>query len=359
MHEQYASAIDRFRTTAVLVVGDVMLDEYLCGEATRVCPEAPVPVIEIQKRYSVPGGAANVAANVASLGGRALLCSLTGEDTAARQLSDLLLAMGVDNRSLATCQRPTSTKTRIVAQGQQIVRFDHETRRPIDDELEAAVLQRIAATVAHASAIVISDYGKGLITPTLSQHIIALARSQSKPVVIDPKGHDYRHYRGATIVTPNKHEALTAAGVGYGRCETVNEIAAELHRVLEESAVLITQGADGMTLFQQGTIPQHFPAQAVSIFDVTGAGDTVIATLALGLGAGMSFGVAAELATAAAGIVVGKPGTATASVAELSARMHGVAAPCPSQEASGGRRRFLSGGRKMGAVGESAFSQDH
>jgi len=327
MHDQYASAIERFRTTAVLVVGDVMLDEYICGEATRVCPEAPVPVIEIQRRYSVPGGAANVAANVASLGGRALLCSLTGEDGAARQLSDLLLAMGVDNRSLTTSERPTSTKTRIVAQGQQIVRLDHETRSRINDQLEAAVLEQIAATVPNASAIAISDYGKGLITPTLAQHVIALARSQHKPVVIDPKGHDYRHYRGATIVTPNKHEAFTAAGAVDGHCETVNEVAAELHRVLEDSAVLITQGADGMTLFRQGTIPQHFPAKAASVFDVTGAGDTVIATLALGLGAGMDFGAAAELATAAAGIVVGKPGTATVSLAELSERVHAVPVP--------------------------------
>ena len=302
----------------ILIVGDVMLDEYVWGEVRRISPEAPVPVVEARRRTYTPGGAANTAANVVSLGGRALLGGVIGRDHQATQLREALRQHGVDDEGLITDdERPTTTKTRIVAHSQQVVRVDSEQRAPLRIELEDALLGWMAKRLGDADACVLSDYDKGVVSSRLAERFIRLACESGKPVIVDPKGTDYAKYRGATVVTPNVHEAERALNHEINGDADLQEAGRQLSGILEGSALLITRGSQGMSLFLNGAEAVHILAVARNVFDVTGAGDTVVSTLALALAAGATLEDAARLANLAASIVVGKVGTATVTRDEL------------------------------------------
>lgn len=307
-----------FPGKCVLIVGDVMLDEYIWGEVRRISPEAPVPVVEAHRRTYAPGGAANTAGNVVSLGGRALLAGVVGRDQQAEKLFEALMQTSVDTDGLIVDdERPTTTKTRIVAHNQQVVRVDSEQRAPLRIELEDALLRWVEERLADADACVLSDYDKGVVSPRLAKHFIHLAREAGKPVIVDPKGTDYAKYRGATVVTPNVHEAERALNHQINSDSDLLEVAQRLLDILESSALLITRGSQGMSLFLNGAEVTHIPAVARNVFDVTGAGDTVVSALAMALAAGATLEQAARLANLAASIVVGKVGTATVTRDEL------------------------------------------
>lgn len=308
----------RLAAQRLLVVGDVMLDEYIWGECRRISAEAPVPVVEIGRRSYRPGGAANVAANAVSLGAGAALVGVTGRDREAALLKDEIAALGVASEGLLTDEaRPTTTKTRVVAFQQQVVRLDAEKKMPLPPALEATALRHVERLLPGATACVISDYQKGVVTPALAQAVIAMARRAGLPVVIDPKSRDFSLYRGASVVTPNVQEAERAANRELNGDGDFARVTRFLLKVLGAGALLVTRGAEGMSLFRSGCDPLHIPAVARTVFDVTGAGDTAVSTLALCLGAGLPIEDAARIANAAAGIVVGKVGTATVSAGEL------------------------------------------
>lgn len=310
--------LNAFPGKCVLIVGDVMLDEYIWGEVQRISPEAPVPVVEVRRRTYAPGGAANTAANVASLGGRALLGGVVGRDDQAERLRQALRQAGVDADGLfVDADRPTTTKTRIVAHSQQVVRVDTEQRMPLPVELEDTLLGWTAKRLSEADACILSDYDKGVVSPRLAERFIRLAREAGRPAVVDPKGTNYAKYRGATVVTPNIREAEQALNYKINGHADLLKVGRQLSTILEGSALLITRGPEGMSLFLNGAEAVHIPAVARNVFDVTGAGDTVVSTLALALAAGATLEQAARLANRAAGIVVGKFGTATVTIEEL------------------------------------------
>jgi D-glycero-beta-D-manno-heptose-7-phosphate kinase len=306
----------------VLVLGDIMLDEYIWGEVRRISPEAPVPVVEVRQRSFVPGGAANTATNVAALGGRPILVGVVGQDQGAASLRELVSRDGTDPEGLCVDPtRSTTTKSRIIAQNQQVVRLDVEERCAISPALEDTLLAAVERHLPRAEACIISDYGKGVVTPRVSGELIRLARGAGCPVVVDPKGADYTKYRGATVVKPNLYEAEHSAKVEITGETSLREAAARLIELLGGSALLVTRGADGMSLFRPGAPPLHMPAVVRNVFDVTGAGDTVAGTLAMGLAARGSLELAVQLANRAASIVVGKIGTATVACDELRAEL--------------------------------------
>lgn len=310
--------LDRFPGTSVLVVGDVMLDEYIWGEVRRVSPEAPVPVVEIRRRTYVPGGAANVASGVAGLGGTATLAGVVGDDPAAGLLRETLDETGVEAGLAVDASRPTTTKTRIVAQSQQVVRADSEDRSPVAPAVADEVVSWVGGRIGETDAIVLSDYAKGVVSQDLAQRVIGLARDSRTPVVADPKGSDYAKYRGATVVTPNIHEAKVAARLDGDAHHDLAEVGGRLAETLGGSALLITRGAQGMSLFPDGArATVDIPSRARNVFDVTGAGDAVVSALALALGCGASLEDAARLANAAGGVTVGKVGTQTLALDEL------------------------------------------
>ncbi len=310
------SVVEKLRGCRVLVVGDAMLDEYLRGEVVRISPEAPVPVLEVRSTDLRLGGAANAAANIQALGGASTLIGVVGRDDTANTLGERLAQHGINGRMVSDPDRPTSKKTRLVAQQQQIVRVDHEKRTPISGAVAEAVRRGIDVSIRDVQACVISDYAKGVVTPEIARHAIAAARAANVPVIVDPKQRSFEAYRGATVITPNLHE-LEAAAPGLG----VEAAVAELLPTLDGAGLLVTRSADGMTLFRADHAPFHVRALAKEVFDVTGAGDTVVATLALALGAHISIEQAIELASMAAAISVSKRGTATVSPAELLAAL--------------------------------------
>jgi rfaE bifunctional protein kinase chain/domain len=311
--------ITRFQDCPILVVGDLMLDEFIWGQVNRISPEAPVPVVEVRERTQTAGGAANTAANVAALRGRVTVAGVVGDDLEGRRIRDLLQAFGANIAAVTTDpERPTTTKTRVVAHSQQMVRIDHEKPGSISDAVATRLLASVRGVLPTVRGCVVSDYGKGVLTPGVMRELISAARAAGVPVVIDPKGTDYEKYRGATLVKPNQLEAGQVLNRVLRTHEQIDLAGEELQRLLgPDSAVLITQGAQGMSLFEQGQRAVHIPAQAREVYDVTGAGDTVACTLALTLAAGGDSTVACRLASAAAAVVVGKVGTATCSVDEL------------------------------------------
>lgn len=311
-----------FAGRRVVVVGDLMVDELVRGDVTRISPEAPVPVLEVTGRSSTPGGAANAAMNIASLGGRARLLGVVGKDATADTLAVLVEAAGIDASAIvADPSRPTTLKTRIVARHQQVVRIDQESRAKISagvaDELAAAA----RAAMVDADACIVSDYNKGVVTPELVAVIVQAARARRVPVVVDPKRKDFTAYRGATVVTPNLQELEVATGGPCASTEDVVAAGSELLRLLDGGSVLVTRGAAGMTLLEPGQAPFHTPARARAVFDVTGAGDTVVSTLALALASGMDMRDGIEVASVAAALVVSKVGTATVGIDELRAEL--------------------------------------
>ena len=303
-----ARAIARSR---VLVVGDVMLDRYWFGEVDRISPEAPVPVVHVARREDRLGGAANVARNVAALGGLATLVGVTGSDEAGARIGQLAQEAGVQADLVGDAAHPTTLKMRVLGRQQQLLRIDFE------QPPSAGALDGLAAAVARHlpthDVVVLSDYAKGALTHVES--LIALARRHNVPVLVDPKGDDYTRYRGATLVTPNRSEMQQAVGRWKSE-EDLTERAQRLRTALDLEALLVTRSEQGMTLFQADG-REHVDAQAHEVFDVSGAGDTVLATLALMRAAGLSWVDAMGWANRAGGIVVGKLGTSTVTAAEL------------------------------------------
>lgn len=324
MHEFKSSAdgflevIDSFRRVSVLVVGDVMLDRYWWGSVHRISPEAPVPVVRLERSTLAAGGAANVAANIAGLSARPLLVGLIGDDEGGRELPKVLRDAEVSPEYLFTVTgRATTFKTRIVAHSQHVVRIDHEDATPINEAQAEALAAKIKALLPDVNVLVLSDYAKGLLVPALIREVIAEARSLNLPVLVDPKGRDYRRYAGATLLTPNRLEAAQMSGLDVGD-QTATELAgAHLLSEIDAESFLITQGEDGMTLFRREHEPLHLTAMARDVYDVTGAGDTVISTLSLALGAGADLGTAAMLANMAAGLAVEQVGTTVISLEQL------------------------------------------
>ncbi|MFD1803945.1 bifunctional D-glycero-beta-D-manno-heptose-7-phosphate kinase/D-glycero-beta-D-manno-heptose 1-phosphate adenylyltransferase HldE [Mixta tenebrionis] len=309
--------LPEFNRAEVLVVGDVMLDRYWYGPTSRISPEAPVPVVKVDNIEERPGGAANVAMNIAALGASSRLVGLTGIDDAARALGLSLQNVNVKCDFVALSTHPTITKLRILSRNQQLIRLDFEEGFDgIDPE---PLHQRIAAALPHAGALVLSDYAKGALATV--QQMIQLARAAKVPVLVDPKGTDFERYRGATLLTPNLSEFEAVVGKCQDEAQIV-ERGMQLVADYELSALLVTRSENGMTLLQPGKAPLHLPTQAQEVYDVTGAGDTVIGVLAASLAAGDDLEAACFLANAAAGVVVGKLGTSTVSPVELENAIH-------------------------------------
>lgn len=305
----------------VVVVGDVMLDELARGDVKRISPEAPVPVMEVTSRSHALGGAANAAANVASLGGRATIVGLVGEDPSADQIVSLLSARSITSKVVRDGSRPTTHKTRFVARGQQIVRIDQESRAEPSAAMRAHLLTAVNEAAETADAFILSDYAKGAISAEVAAAVVEVARKRNVPVVADPKHRDLRRYRGVSVVTPNHSELEVAVGRPLTTDADFESAASEVLTLLDGGALLATRGADGMTLFEPNVAPVHVHAAAKSVFDVTGAGDTVVATLAIALAAGASLADAIVAASAAAGVVVSKVGTASLTPAELASAL--------------------------------------
>ena len=312
-----ARVLEGLEKVTVLVVGDVMLDEYVWGDVHRISPEAPVPVVEFRTRSQVLGGAANAAANIVSLTGQAFLGGVVGQDPEAEALRGELARIGIDAHLLTDDTRPTTTKTRFIGGGQQILRVDREQRASISTEIEASLLAWAAGCLSSADCMLISDYGKGVVTARTCQELVGMARAQDKPVVVDPKGRDYSKYEGATILTPNATELRSAVEPLSVSSGGMQEDVTKLQSVIQGTALVVTRGAKGVTVFPPEGQAQDILARPRTVFDVTGAGDTFVATLALAVGAGVSLTDAAIVANEAAGIVVGKVGTAVLNLDEL------------------------------------------
>jgi D-beta-D-heptose 7-phosphate kinase/D-beta-D-heptose 1-phosphate adenosyltransferase len=313
------------RGREVMVLGDVMLDEFIWGKVARISPEAPVPVVEVTHESLHVGGAGNVARNVSALGGRPLLVGIVGRDAAAARVRSELDSCGVRHALVeADDTRPTTIKTRIIAHQQQIVRADRESADDISRGLERELVAHVRHGLERSAALVVSDYQKGVITSRVMREVLPLARRRRVPLFVDPKVRHFALYRGVTVITPNQLEAEQASGVRIRSTADLLAAGTRILKMLRCQAVLVTRGEHGMSLFQRGRRPAHVPTFAREVFDVTGAGDTVIATLALALSSGARIEEAAVLANCAASVVVGKVGTATASPAEVLAAVEEV-----------------------------------
>ena len=319
------TAIERLSEQTILCIGDLMLDEFVYGEVSRVSPEAPVPVIAARRDEKVIGGAGNVARNIASLGARCLFVGVVGADDTGNAVKTAFGAFRktIEPHLVVDRSRPTTRKVRFVSEhySSHLLRADWETATPVAPDVEADLIELANAMLPRVGAVVISDYAKGVLTPRLIRAVIDGARKLGKPVVVDPKALDYAIYRGATVITPNRKELAEATRRPVATDAELAAAAAELGRMVDSDAVLVTLSQDGMLLHVAGAEPVHVPAYAVRIRDVSGAGDTVVAVLATLLALGADFESAMRAANAAASVVVGKPGTATVSAAELRSRI--------------------------------------
>jgi D-beta-D-heptose 7-phosphate kinase/D-beta-D-heptose 1-phosphate adenosyltransferase len=313
------SIISSLRDRKVVVLGDVMLDEFIWGEVTRISPEAPVPVVDIRRESVHLGGAANVLANLIALGARAAVIGVIGNDSGGERVRTALHEINPTQPSdylVVDASRPSTIKTRIIAHNQLVVRADRERRTAIDTATENRIIAALKTALADADAFVVSDYDKGVVTPRILAEILPLAYER-RPVLIDPKIRNFASYRPATLVTPNHHEALRLTGLEDDSDIGLHQAAKLIRKKLGCDSVLITRGDRGMILLERDQDPIFVDTVAREVYDVTGAGDTVIATLAGALAAGASMLEAATLANHAAGIVVAKVGTATANADEL------------------------------------------
>lgn len=312
------SLFARTKEIRALVIGDLMLDEYLWGKTDRISPEAPVQVVDVMREDLRLGGAGNVVNNLVALGCKVSVCSVIGADDNGALLMQSFTGMGVDSDGLfEDPERRTGKKTRVMAAHQQIVRIDRESKDALAPSFEERIIGWLKENARDFNVLVVSDYLKGVLTPAVIAAIVSLGKELKIPVVVDPKGRDYSKYLGATILTPNRKEAEQASGIAIVDETSLNLAAAKLLENLNLSALLITRSEAGMSLFRPDSDPLHIPTVAREVYDVTGAGDTVLAVLSLGLAAGLSYDDSAKLANTAAGIVVGKLGTSTLKPAEI------------------------------------------
>jgi len=317
-----AAILAAIRNLRILVIGDVMLDHYIWGEVTRISPEAPVPVLHVMRESHTAGGAANVALNVASLGAKASLIGMIGADDAGQTLVRMLASAAIDSSHCVVDPAvATIVKTRVVARTQQLCRIDREAaRRSYALDSTAGIDDLLESAIAESDAVIISDYAKGVVTQTLIDRIIALAGSRGLLIAVDPKPTRHLNLRGVGLVTPNRHEALELAGLpdtGPGEAYPLEEICRRIHAAFAPGLLVITLGADGMAVSREGEVAHLLATEAREVFDVSGAGDTVIASLTAALAGGASAAEAASLANRAAGVVVSKMGTATATPGEI------------------------------------------
>lgn len=310
--------IQRFPQASLLVIGDLILDHYVMGRVSRISPEAPVPVVHVESETLRLGGAANVFNNILALGGKADLCGVIGADESGR----LLLKELGQTRSgrggvIIDHDRPTTRKSRVIAHNQQIVRYDMEGRQELKGTLQNRLLRYVESRIRELSCIVVSDYAKGVVSAALMTELTRMAALRKIPIIVDPKVEHFSYYKGVTVMTPNHLEATQAAGLHGDDDQTINQAGTVIRQRLGCQSVLITRGEKGMSLYEGEGTSWHLPTQARQVYDVTGAGDTVIGTLALALATGANMREAATLANHAAGIVVGMVGTATVSPKQL------------------------------------------
>jgi len=323
MDEHIADLVERFSSKRIVVIGDVILDQYIWGSVNRISPEAPVPIVEVTSETLRLGGAANAAANICSLGGKADVISVVGEDNNNGLLHQMLVDIGAEVRGvIKDPRRPTILKTRVIVQHQHVVRIDRESRDQMDGDSEERIIEYARKAIPNADAILISDYDKGLISKSVLEEVIGCGNRYHKFVVIDPKVRNFHNYAGATAITPNLKEASTAANSPITNEESLIHTGKLLLEKLNLKALLITRGEHGMTLFYKDRSSQeekviHIPAMAKEVYDVTGAGDTVAAVFTLALASGASFVQAARISNYAAGIVVGEVGTASVTPEQL------------------------------------------
>ena len=316
--EDLAAALRRFPGQQILVLGDVILDRYWWGEASRLSPEAPVPVVRKRRCTLRPGGAANTAANLAALGATPCLVGLVGMDREAGQLRDALAECGVAADTLiAEDGRQTTSKTRVIASHQQIVRVDEEDTSAISAEAEARALHAIAGRLPSASAVVVSDYAKGFLTPSLLAAVIAAAELAGKRVFVDPKGADFSRYQGCFLLKPNRLELSILSGLPARNHQETLAAGSHLSAAMPGSMILVTEGAEGMTLFAGAQPVEQLASAPRQVFDVTGAGDTVLATVSLAISGGAAHRGAMELASEAAAIAISTVGTAVVTLKQL------------------------------------------
>lgn len=321
--ESARKILSRFDSARILVIGDLILDEFIWGKADRISPEAPVPVVWAQSQSYMPGGASNVANNAASLGSKVFLCGVVGDDKNGRILTEKLKEKNVDcDAVLVDPGRPTTVKTRIIASHQQMVRVDWENTESLGKDMARRMTEAVEARLDSVDAVIIEDYGKGVITPVLLKNVISLARRRGKIITVDPKVEHFSYYRGVTAMTPNEKEAAAGSGIKIMNDSDVDLAGKKLLKKLELEGILITLGEKGMKLFSsakggaKGPVV-HIPTVAQEVFDVSGAGDTVISVFTIALASGVKMREAAILANIAAGVVVGKIGVAVISKDEI------------------------------------------
>jgi D-beta-D-heptose 7-phosphate kinase/D-beta-D-heptose 1-phosphate adenosyltransferase len=318
--ERAEKMASNFAGKRIVVLGDMMLDEFIWGRVRRISPEAPVPIVEVERHTLALGGAGNVVSNLVALGAAVAPLGVVGDDMSADQLRSAFDALGVSTDSLVVDPgRPTTLKSRIIAHNQQVVRADRESRSAIDEQVQDRIVERFSREIESADAVVVSDYNKGLLVPGVLARALLAARERGLTVCLDPKLRNFAYYEPVTVITPNNQEAATAAGVEIEDEQSLIEAGRRILRSIDCQGVLVTRGEEGMTLFTNGGEVTHIPTVAREVYDVTGAGDTVIATLALALASGAELAEGAILANHAAGVVVGKVGTATVSAEELMA----------------------------------------
>lgn len=308
-----------FKKAKILVIGDFILDQFIWGKVDRISPEAPVPVVNVQRESFMLGGSLNVANNIHSLGGRVFPCGVVGRDLPGRMLVKAIRQQGIEADGIVyAADRPTALKTRIIAQTQQLVRFDREKTHDISEELSKRILKFVQQNIAQSNVVILEDYGKGVIQPALIRKVVQLAKKYKKPVLVDPKEKNFPYYIGVTTVTPNRKEAYEAVGKSAADLP-LEKVGQALLKKWKCESVLITLGEEGMALFQKNAPVTKIPTAAREVYDVSGAGDTVIGTFALALAAGAKMREAAMLSNFAAGVVVAKLGTASLTPQELEA----------------------------------------
>jgi D-beta-D-heptose 7-phosphate kinase / D-beta-D-heptose 1-phosphate adenosyltransferase len=321
-YDTIVTLLNKFHGARILVLGDVMLDRFVYGAVERISPEAPIPVVSIERTLDMPGGAANVARNVSALGAQCTLLGVVGADAAADQLrSQLALSPSIQTHLISDPARPTSLKIRYVADGQQVMRADWERKDIVCDEVADRLLAQVASAMVEADVVVLSDYAKGVLSDAVVRETIRIARQAAKPVVVDPKSKNLSRYAGATVLTPNRLELQGACGI---ECLSDEQVTQGAEMVLHQgicSAMVVTRGKEGMSVIGTDGSVAHLPTEARQVYDVSGAGDTVVATLALGMASGGGIVDCVALANIAAGIVVAKRGTATVTPGDIMASM--------------------------------------